>query len=204
MELMMLCLGVLSLGLLATSAAPAQVIEYEKDGVKHQTLTRSGVTVMFAVGKAHVKEYTMIQVSVANGSDLYSNISPEDFNYERADHQTIRAANADDVVKQLLERASLADVQKLVLAYENQLYGIPNMRSQNGYEQRRRNAMSEGVPAKFKAAAAASALAFVPTRLSPGQSTDGAIFFPIEPKLLNGGRLVVRTSKDTYEFNPIQ
>jgi hypothetical protein len=195
--------GALSLCLLAIVAAPAQVIEYEKDGVKHQTLTRNGVTVMFAVGKAHVKEYAMIQVSVANGSDIYSNIRPEDFNYERADGQMIRAANADDVVKQLLERASLQDVQKLVLAYENNLYGIPNMRSQNGYEQRRRNAMSEGVPAKFKAAAAASALALVPTRLGPGQSTDGAVFFPIDPKLLNGGKLVVHTQKDTYEFNAI-
>ena len=196
-------LGALSLGLFALATAPAQVIEYEKDGVKHQTLTRNGVTVMFAVGKAHVKEYSMIQVSVSNGSDIYSNIRPEDFNYERADGQNIRAANADDVVKQLLERASVGDVQKLVLAYENNLYGIPNMRSQNGYEQRRRNAMAEGVPARFKAAAAASALALVPTRLGPGQSTDGAVFFPIDPKLLNGGRLVVRTQKDTYEFNPL-
>ncbi len=94
-----------------------------------------------------------------------------------------------------------ADVQKLVLAYEANLYGIPHMRSQNGYEQRRRNAMAEGVPAKFKAAAAASALALVPTRLGPGQSTDGAVFFPFDPKLLNGGKLVVHTQKDTYEFN---
>jgi len=198
---MMFRLGVVSLGLFVLSTAPAQVIEYEKDGVKHQTLTRNGVTVMFAVGKAHVKEYAMIQVSISNGSEIYSNINPEDFNFERADGQNIRAANADDVVKQLLERASLADVQKLVLAYENNLYGIPNMRSQNGYEQRRRNAMSEGVPAKFKAAAAASALALVPTRLGPGQSTDGAVFFPIDPKLLNGGKLIVRTQKSTYEFN---
>jgi hypothetical protein len=199
----MLRLSAISIGLLALATAQAQVIEYEKDGVKHQTLTRNGVTVMFAVGKAHVKEYSMIQVSISNGSDIYSNIRPEDFNYERADGQTIRAANADDVVKQLLERASLADVQKLVLAYENNLYGIPNMRSQNGYEQRRRNAMSEGVPARFKAAAAASALALVQTRLGPGQSTDGAVFFPIDPKLLSGGKLVVHTQKDTYEFNAI-
>jgi hypothetical protein len=197
------CLGALSLFLFASFNAPAQVIEYEKDGVKHQTLTRNGVTVMFAVGKAHVKDYAMIQVSIANGSDIYRNISPEDFNYERADGQVIRAANADDVVRQFLERASLADVQKLVVAYENNLYGIPNMRTQNGYEQRRRGAMSEGVASRFKAAAAASALALVQTRLSPGQSTDGAIFFPIDPKLLNGGHLVVRTQKDTFEFNPI-
>jgi hypothetical protein len=196
-------LGVLALGLSAMFTAPAQVIEYEKDGVKHQTLTRGGVTVMFAVGKAHVKEFAMIQVSISNGSDMYSNIRPEDFSYERADGQMIRAANADEVVKQLLERGTLADVQKLVVAYENNLYGIPNMRTQNGYEQRRRNAMAEGVPAKFKAAAAASALALVQTRLAPGQSTDGAVFFPIEAKYLIGGKLIVHTQKDTYEFNAI-
>jgi hypothetical protein len=200
---MMFRLSVVALSLFALSTASAQVIEYEKDGVKHQTLTRNGVTVMFAIGKAHVKEFAMLQVSVSNGSEIYSNIRPEDFNYERADGQNIRAANADDVVKQLLERASLADVQKLVLAYEANLYGIPNMRSQNGYEQRRRNAMAEGVPARFKAAAAASALALVPTRLGPGQSTDGAVFFPIDPKLLIGGKLIVRTLKDTYEFNAV-
>jgi hypothetical protein len=201
---MVLRLGALSLFVFASFTAPAQVIEYEKDGVKHQTLTRNGVTVMFAVGRTHVKEYAMIQVSVENGSDMYSTIRPEDFGYERADGQFVRAANADDVVKHLTERASLADVQKLVLAYENNLYGIPHMRSQNGYEQRRRNAMAEGAPTRFKAAAAASALALVQTRLGPGQSTDGAVFFPIDSKYLTGGRLVVHTQKDTYEFNAIQ
>jgi hypothetical protein len=201
---MVLRLGAFAIFLCLPLAAPAQVIEYETGGVKHQTLTRSGVTVMFAITKAHVRDYAMIQVSVANGSDIYSNIRPEDFNFERSDGQTVRAANADDVVKQLLDRATLSDVQKLVLAYESNLYGIPNMRSQNGYEQRRRSAMAEGVPARFKAAAAASALALVQTRLAPGQSTDGAIFFPMEPKLLAGGKLVVRTQKDTYTFNAIQ
>jgi hypothetical protein len=200
---MMRRIGAFSLFLCASFAAPAQVIEFEKDGVKHQTLTRSGVTIMFAVGRAHVKDYAMIQVSIANGSEIYANIRPEDFNYDRADGQEIRAANADDVVKQFLERASLADVQKLVLAYENNLYGIPNMRTVNGYEQRRRGAMAEGVAARFKAAAAASALALVQTRLGPGQSTDGAVFFPIDPKLLNGGHLVVRTQKDTFDFNAV-
>jgi hypothetical protein len=199
--MMMLRLGAFSLFAFASITALAQVIEFEKDGVKHQTLTRNGVTVMFAVGKTHVKEYAMIQVSIANGSDMYSNIRPEDFSYERVDGKVIGAANADEVVKQLLERASLADVQKLVLAYENNLYGIPNMRTLNGYEQRRRSAMSEGVPSRFKAAAAASALALIPTRLGPGQSTDGAVFFSLDPKLLTGGRLIVHTQKDTYEFN---
>ena len=146
----------------------------------------------------------MIQVSVANGSQVYSNIRPEDFLFEMPDGQQVRAAPANDVVKGLLEHGNLSDVQKLVVAYENNLYGIPNMRTTNGYEQRRRGAMAEGVPAKFKAAAAASALALVATRLAPGESTDGAVFFPIEHKVLGSGRVIVRTAKDVYEFNATQ
>ena len=188
----------------AAGAGLAQVIEYEKDGIKHQTLTRNGVTVMFTITRAHVHEYSMLQVTVANGSDIYSSIKPEDFSYMRTDGQTIRAVSADDVVKDLLERGNLNDVQKLVVAYETNLYGIPNMRSTNGYETRRRGAMAEGVPAKFKAAAAASALALIPTRLAPGQSTDGAIFFSIDPKLLAGGKLVAHLGEQTYEFNATQ
>jgi hypothetical protein len=33
-----------------------------------------------------------------------------------------------------------------------------------------------------------------------GQSTDGAVFFPHEGKVLSGGRLVVNTNTDTFEF----
>ncbi len=194
--------------LLAMFACPAltcaQVIEYETGGVKHQTLTRNGVTVMFATSQAHVRDYAMIQVSVANGSQIYSNIRPEDFTYTMADGQTIRASAANEVVKNLLDRGNLGDVQKLVVAYEANLYGIANMRTTNGYEQRRRNAMAEGVPAKFKAAAAASALALVATRLAPGQSTDGAVFFPVDHKALGAGKLVVRSGQEVYEFNATQ
>ena len=46
----------------------------------------------------------------------------------------------------LLDKSSHADVVKLVGAYENSLYAIPNMRSQNGYELRRQNSMSYGMP----------------------------------------------------------
>ncbi len=182
----------------------AQVIEYESAGVKHQTLTRNGITVNFATTHSHVKEYVMIQVAIANGSEIYSTIRPEDFTFQLSDGQQIRAAAADAVVKELMEHGSLGDVQKLVLTYENNLYGIPNMRTNNGYEQRRRGAMAEGVPAKFKAAAAASALALVATRLAPGQSTDGAVFFPIEHKVLGAGRLIVHAGNDVYEFNATQ
>jgi hypothetical protein len=184
--------------------AHAQVIEYETAGIKHQTLTRGGVTIMFATTRAHVHDFAMLQVSVANGSQIYSTIRPEDFSLQRSDGQLLRAEHADDVVRQLLDRGSSSDVQKLVLAYEANLYGIPNMRSQNGYEQRRRNALAEGVAARFKAAAAASALAMVTTRLAPGQSTDGAVFFHMDPKLLPGGKLMVQTQNEKYEFNVIQ
>jgi hypothetical protein len=182
----------------------AQVIEYETQGIKHQTLTRGGVTIMFATTRAHVHDYAMLQVSVSNGAQIYSSIHAQDFSFQRADGHVLRAELPDEVVKMLLDRATPADVQKLVVAYENNLYGIPNMRTLNGYEQRRRNAFAEGVSGKFKAAAAASALTLVNTRLAPGQSTDGAVFFHMDPKFLLGGKLLVRTQNDSWEFNNIQ
>jgi len=57
--------------------------------------------------------------------------------------------------------------------------------------------------AKF-AAATASALALVQTKLGPGESTDGAVFFPTEGKPLGPGHLVVRTNTDVFEFNEEQ
>ena len=53
---------------LASASISAQVIEFEHNGLKYQTLTHSGVTVMYAHLAAHVKEYSIIQVSVSNGS----------------------------------------------------------------------------------------------------------------------------------------
>jgi hypothetical protein len=54
----------------------------------------------------------------------------------------------------------------------------------------------------MRAAAAASVLALVQTKLAPGESTDGAVFFPSDGKPLGPGRLIVRTNTDTFEFNP--
>ena len=45
-----------------------------------------------------------------------------------------------------------------------------------------------------------SAIAFVPTRLAPGQSTDGAVFYPTFGKMLGAGKLVVRTAAAIFEF----
>ena len=61
-------LGVCGLALvLLSSRAHAQAIEYESNGLKYQTLTRSGVTIMYAVLPSHLHEYTTIQVAVSNG-----------------------------------------------------------------------------------------------------------------------------------------
>lgn len=191
-----------SLTLLACCiAAFPQVIEFESNGLKYQTLTKNGVTIMFTPMTSHVHNYAMLQVAVSNGSGIYWKIRPEDFSYRR-DDQVITAAPAQQVVSLLMDKGSQGDVVKLVTAYESALYGIPHMRVTNGYLQRRQAALSEGVSTRFKAAVAASALAFVAARLSPGQSTDGALFFPTERKLLAGGRLVVHTGSETFEFNP--
>jgi hypothetical protein len=100
----------------------------------------------------------------------------------------------------LLEKGSRNDVIRLVTAYESGLYGIQRMVSTNGYEMRRQAALAEVQSTKLKAAAAASAIALVQTKLPPGDSTDGAVFFAHDGKPLSGGHVVVTTNTDVFEF----
>ena len=51
-----------------TTRAPAQVIEFESNGLRYQTLTRSGVTVMYAAMPQHLHAYAVVQVAVSNGA----------------------------------------------------------------------------------------------------------------------------------------
>ena len=189
--------------LLVTLAASAQVIEYENNGKKYQTLTHNGLTVIVTHLPNHVAGFGLLQVSISNGSDIYWTVQPEGFVYDYAE-QSVRAISAGQVVDVMLSKGSHADVVKLVTSYENNLYGIPNMRTTNGYEQRRQSAFSEGMPSKLKAAATASAIALAQTRLAPGQSTDGSVFIPLnkEMKGLAGGHVVFRSGTETFEFNP--
>src|SRR5882724_4474351 len=159
-----------ALGALISLLAAAQVIEFESGGLHYQTLTRRGVTLMFAHMPA------------------------------RVDGAVVRAMPARDVVNMLIEKGSRNDVIRLVTAYESGLYGIQRMLSTNGYEQRRQAALAEVQSTKVKAAAAASAIALVQIKLLAGQSTDGAVFFSHEGKALSGGRLVVNTNTDNFEF----
>jgi hypothetical protein len=189
-----------ALGALISLLAAAQVIEFESGGLHYQTLTRRGVTLMFAHMPAHVHDFSIVQVAVSNGSKGPYTIRPEDFRFVRADGTVVRAMPARDVVNMLIEKGSRNDVIRLVTAYESGLYGIQRMLSTNGYEQRRQAALAEVQSTKVKAAAAASAIALVQIKLMAGQSTDGAVFFPHEGKPLSGGRLVVSTNTDNFEF----
>jgi hypothetical protein len=40
----------------------------------------------------------------------------------------------------------------------------------------------------------------VATKLAPGQSTDGAVFYPTKGKPLGAGRLMVDAAAETFEF----
>jgi len=194
----------LALVILATAwccQASGQVIEFESNGLKYQTLTKSGVTVIFAHLLNQVSEYSIIQVSVANGSGAPYTIRPEDFTFVRGDGSTIRGVPAKEVVAELYRKGSGSDVMKLVHTYEATVYGNTHIQSTNGYEQRRLGAIAM-TSSKLRAAATASAIALVQTKLGPGESTDGAVFFATAGKPMGPARLLVRTNTDTFEFLP--
>ena len=178
----------------------AQVIEFESNGQKYQTLTKSGVTIIYSHLPNHLHEYAVIHVAISNGSTSPYVVRPEDFNYVRGEATSIRAATAQAVVDMLMQKGNGNDVIRLVTAYEASVYGNTHYKATNGFEQRRRSALAFG-GTKLKAAAAASVLALGTTKLEAGESSDGAIFFANDGKPLIGGKLIVRTNTDVFEFN---
>jgi hypothetical protein len=190
----------LTLAYFSSSLMWAQVIEFESNGLHYKTLTRSGVTIMMAELPSQVRKYAVIQVAISNGSPSTRTFKPEDFHFEGADGTVIPALEARIVVGEFLAKASRNDVIQLVSTYETGLYGMSRFKSTNGYEQRREAALAEVNSARLKAAAAASAIAFAPTRLVPGESTDGAIFFPNLGKPLTQGKIVATPGTERFEF----
>lgn len=181
----------------------AQVIQFESGGLKYQTLSKKGVTVMFAHMPAQLRDYSIVQVGVMNGSPTVQTVRPEDLSFRREDGTVTFALPARVVVDHLLAHASRNDVIKLISTYEMGLNGVSRFRSTNGYEQRRQSALAEMGGNKLKAAAAASAIALVATKLMPGESTDGAVFFETEGRPLGPGHLTVRTAGQIFEFESI-
>jgi hypothetical protein len=188
------------IGLLTVTSLPAQVIDFESNGLHYKTLTKGGVTVMFAYLSSHLKQYSIMQVSISNGSPVAWMVKPTDFSYRRQDGTETQASAALAVVNSLLQSGSRHDVVKLVTTYEAGIYGNIKMNSTNGYESRRQSALAEGVSARLKAGAAASAIALVPTKLGSGESTDGAVFLPNGGKAFGPGTLLVHTGGEMFEF----
>jgi hypothetical protein len=186
--------------LVCALAAGAQVIEFEANGLKYQTLTRNGVTIMFAQLQSQVREYSILQVAVANGSAQPQWIRPDNFVIERTDGSTITASAPRAVIQELVDKAGRNDVIRLVSAYESSLYGNYRYRATNGYELRRQQAFAEVSSTKIKAAAAASAIALVQIKLAPGESTDGAVFYAANGRL-GPGKLTVKTAGAIFEFS---
>jgi hypothetical protein len=184
-------------------AAQAQIIDFESGGLKYKAMTRGGVTVMLSVLPTHIRDYAILQVAISNGSPVSWTVKPEDFGFENADGPKIQALPAKTVVTTLAEKGSRGDVIKLIAAYEASLYGNAQIHSTNGYEVRRQNAFAEIGSARLKAAAAASAIAMVTTKLAPGQSTDGAVFFPNQGKPFGTGRVMVSAAGEIFVF-PIE
>lgn len=191
-----------ALACLAGALAFGQVIEFDSAGLRYQALTRGGLTIMFAHLPAHVRDFAIVQLAVSNGSGKVYIVRPEDCVYELDTGVQIRAQPARAVVDALLDGASRNDVIKMVGTYEIGLYGLSRFQSTNGYERRRQSAQAELGSGRLKAAAAASAIAFVLTKLTPGQSTDGAVFFRTAGKPLGPGRLRIRAGGELFEFQP--
>jgi hypothetical protein len=155
---------------------------------------------MFAYLPPHVKDYSIVQVSISNGSPVSWTVKPEDFTYRKQEGGEVQASPAVSVVNSLIAKASRHDVIKLVTTYENQLYGNIKMQSTNGYERRREDALAVGMPLRLKAGAAAAAIALVSTKLGSGESTDGAVFFVNNGKAFGPGTMIVHTGGELFEF----
>lgn len=188
------------LWLVACATLQAQVIDFESNGLHYKTLTKGGMTVMFAYLPSHLKEYSILQVSISNGSPISWVVRPEDFSYRKQDGNVTQALPALTIVTSLLGKASRHDVIKLVTTYEQGIYGNINMQTTNGYETRRQSALADGGSTRLRAGAAASALALVTTKLLAGQSTDGAVFFPNAGKLFGPGTVIAHLGGETFEF----
>jgi hypothetical protein len=189
---------ILAVSLLSLRAQ--QIIDFESGGLKYKAMSRNGVTVMFSLLPLHIRDYAVLQVAVSNGAPVSWSIKPEDCSFEKADGETIRAESATAVISKLIQKATRGDVIKLVTAYESSLFNNTQIRSTNGYEARRQNAFGEVSSTKLKAAAAASAIALAPTKLPPGQSTDGAVFYANQGKPLGAGRVIVNVAGEIFAF----
>lgn len=183
----------------AATSSWAQILEYESSGIRYQAQTKNGLTIILGELPSSVRSYSVLQVAVSNGSTVAHSIRPEDFRFQRADGSELTGTPAITVVRALISKASRGDAMRLVSAYEAGVYGNSEFKVTNGYERRRQVAISEA-STKMRAATTASAIALVQTKLAPGESTDGAVFFANAGKPLGQGTMRVNAAGATFEF----
>lgn len=176
-----------------------QVIEFRSSGLDYQVLTRSGLTVMCATMPLRTSRYSLLHVAVSNGSDRPWEIGSRAFTFEYSDGRTIRAEPEQRVIDEFFRKAGRSELLKLQSAYEAAIFDNRYVRPNNGYEKRRLSALAMGAKG-LKASAAAAAIAFVSGKLHPGDSTDGAMFFPTAGRGLKSGRIIARVEGETFEF----
>ena len=176
-----------------------QVIQFRSNGLDYQVLTRSGLTLMYARMPLRTSRYSLLQVAISNGSRETWKIEAADFAFEYEDGTVVRAVSEQQVVGEFFRNAGRAELVKLQAAYEKALYNNQRIRPNNGYEKRRQSALVLGSKG-LKAAAAAAAIAFVSGKVAPGDSTDGALFFPTVGRDLGPGRIVATVDGESFEF----
>jgi hypothetical protein len=155
---------------------------------------------MFAEIPLQVRGYAVVQVAVINGTEQVQTVLPLGFSFRSQDGREVRATGESQFVSELYQHGGRSDAIKLVTTYEKALYGAERIRSNNGYEQRRQAALTMGGPAGVKAAAAASAIVLVRTRLKPKDSTDGALFFFTSGRPLGPGTFRAQVGEEIFEF----
>src|SRR5258708_40130850 len=83
----------------------AQVIDFESNGLHYKTLTRNGITVMFATLPIHIRDYDIMQIAISNGSPISWTVKPEDFSVRKTDGGVFPAAPAMAVVNSFIKKS---------------------------------------------------------------------------------------------------
>lgn len=177
----------------------AQIIRFESNGMNYQVQTRSGLTLMCAPMPLKTSRYAVMHVAISNGSAQTWQVHASDFAFEYDDGTLVRAVSAHEVIEDFFRKAGRTELLKLQTAYEKALYNNQFIRPSNSYEKRRLSAMAIG-PKGLKASAAAAAITFVSAKIAPGDSTDGAVFFPTAGRELVRGRIIATLDSESFEF----
>lgn len=178
----------------------SQVIRFESNGMHYQVLTRQGLTLMCAAMPFRTSRYAVMHVAVSNGSEEIRQVDAADFAFDYDDGPLVHAVSEERVVGEFFRNAGRSELLKLQTAYEKALYNNQYIRPNNSYEKRRLSALAFG-PKGLKASAAAAAITFVSGNVEPGDSTDGALFFPTSGRALENGRVVATVGSARFEFD---